>query len=144
VIEFSEKASSEGIVVIISALDGTYLRTGFDNIIHLIPKAEKVKKLQAICKLCTANASFTFRTCLAEQIQLIGGVEAYVPLCRECYLIEHIKQEGEREKLIAKQQQCDASNSNSNDVETRNSSPNGDNQEELSSNDSSNEDSPEK
>lgn len=47
---FSEKAANEGKVVIISALDGTFLRTGFESIMDLIPKAEKVKKLQAICR----------------------------------------------------------------------------------------------
>ena len=39
-----------GKVIIISALDGTFLRTGFENILQLIPKAEKVKKLAAICR----------------------------------------------------------------------------------------------
>jgi thymidine kinase len=100
--EFSEKASNEGKVVIISALDGTYLRTGFDNIINLIPKAEKVKKLAAICKMCPSNASFTFRTCLVEGLQLIGGDEAYMPLCRQCFNIEHTKQEKQKEKLHKK------------------------------------------
>lgn len=57
-----------GKVVILSALDGTFLRTGFENIINLIPKAEKVKKLAAICKICGANAYFTFRTCLVESV----------------------------------------------------------------------------
>lgn len=69
------------------------MRTGFENIINLIPKAEKVKKLSAICKMCGANASFTFRTCLIESVQLIGGDEAYMPLCRECFNREHLKQE---------------------------------------------------
>ncbi len=44
--------SMEDLPNFISALDGTYLRTGFENIIQLIPLAEKVKKLQAICKEC--------------------------------------------------------------------------------------------
>lgn len=103
-IEFSERASNEGKIVIISALDGTFLRTGFENVINLIPKAEKVKKLAAICKLCGQNASFTFRTCLVDAIQLIGGDEAYIPLCRDCFNTEHVKQEKEREKLLKKQQ----------------------------------------
>ena len=87
-----------GKVVIISALDGTFLRTGFDNIINLIPKAEKVKKLAAICKICNQNAYFTFRTILEESIQLIGGDEAYIPLCRECFNTEHVKQEQYKDK----------------------------------------------
>ncbi len=43
--EWSDQAANDGKVVIISALDGTFLRTGFETILQLIPKAEKVKKL---------------------------------------------------------------------------------------------------
>jgi len=57
-----EKAANDGKIVIISALDGTFLRTGFESILQLIPKAEKVKKLAAICKQCNQSAYFTFRT----------------------------------------------------------------------------------
>ena len=45
VVEWSDQAANDGKVVIISALDGTFLRTGFECILQLIPKAEKVKKL---------------------------------------------------------------------------------------------------
>ena len=74
-----------GKVIIISALDGTFLRTGFESILQLIPKAEKVKKLAAICKKCNHSAYFTFRTTQDQSLQLIGGDEAYMPLCRECF-----------------------------------------------------------
>jgi thymidine kinase len=61
-VEWADCAANEGKLVIISALDGTFLRTGFESILQLIPKAEKVKKLQAICRNCNQNASFSFRT----------------------------------------------------------------------------------
>lgn len=71
--------------MIISALDGTFLRTGFENILQLIPKAEKVKKLQAICKKCNQNASFSYRMSDNNELQQIGGEDLYKPLCRECF-----------------------------------------------------------
>ena len=52
IVEFSEKAASHGKVVIISSLQGTFHRGAFPNILTLIPKCEKIKKLTAICKLC--------------------------------------------------------------------------------------------
>lgn len=52
VVEFSENACAMGKIVIISALGGTYLREGFNSILDLVPKAEKIKNLHAICKLC--------------------------------------------------------------------------------------------
>jgi thymidine kinase len=36
-------------IVIIAALDGTFQRKPFGNILNLIPKAEKVTKLNAVC-----------------------------------------------------------------------------------------------
>ena len=122
-------------MVIISALDGTFQRTGFENIINLIPTVEKVKKLAAICKICGQNASFTFRTCLNESVQLIGGGEVYMPLCRECFNKEHTKQELQKEKLLKKQQAVDSS-------EGKHLIESPDLQEDVSSNDSSNDNSP--
>ena len=86
VVEFCENASQAGKIVIVSALGGTYQREGFNSILDLIPKAEKIKQLQAICRLCGHNASFTLRTSSDENIELIGGVEAYMPVCRECFV----------------------------------------------------------
>lgn len=61
------------------------MRGAFPNILTLIPKCEKIKKLTAICKLCKQNASFTFRTASKDCTSLIGGENMYMPLCRECH-----------------------------------------------------------
>ncbi len=52
IVEFSEMAANEQKIVIIASLQGTFLRGTFANIVALIPKCEKIKKLSAICKLC--------------------------------------------------------------------------------------------
>ncbi|TNV76723.1 hypothetical protein FGO68_gene13107 [Halteria grandinella] len=93
IVEWTDRAANDGKLVIISALDGTFLRTGFDTILQLIPKAEKVKKLQAICRNCNQNASFTFRTDSSQALQVIGGEDMYKPLCRECFNEENISKE---------------------------------------------------
>jgi thymidine kinase len=82
-------------IVIISALDGTFQRSGFDQILSLIPKAEKVKKLSAICIECRESAAFSFRMITSKELNVIGGSEMYKPLCRECYNISTHKQEQE-------------------------------------------------
>lgn len=84
-VEFCEKAANNGKVVIVSSLQGTFLRGVFPNIISLIPKCEKIKKLTAICKLCKQNASFTFRTANKDSQKMIGGDDMYMPLCRDCH-----------------------------------------------------------
>jgi thymidine kinase len=50
-----------------------------------MPKCEKVKKLQAICKNCNHQASFHIRTAPKHITQMIGGEDMYKPVCRECY-----------------------------------------------------------
>ena len=58
VAEFAEQAAQAGKIVIISALGATFQREGFKAsegfgaILDLIPKAEKIKQLHAICRLC--------------------------------------------------------------------------------------------
>ena len=88
IVEFSEQAANNGKVVVISSLQGTFLRGAFPNILALIPKCEKIKKLTAICKLCKQNASYTFRTASKDNQNMIGGENMYMPLCRECHARE--------------------------------------------------------
>jgi thymidine kinase len=82
---FSEHAANTGKVVIVAALDTTCVRTMFETIVQLMPKCEKVKKLQAICKGCNHQASFHIRTAPKHVTQMIGGEDMYKPMCRECY-----------------------------------------------------------
>jgi len=61
VVEFSERMANEGKVVIVAALDGTYQKQGFGDILNLVPLAESVVKLNAVCMQCFRDASFTKR-----------------------------------------------------------------------------------
>ncbi len=42
-----------GVIVMVAALDGTFQRKPFGNIINLLPVAEKVTKLTAVCVYCS-------------------------------------------------------------------------------------------
>jgi len=88
IVEFSQMAANSGKIVIMSALNGTFEQTGFPCIMELIPLCEKVKKLSSICKLCSANANYTYKTTPSNSkgFVQIGGAESYIPLCRECLL----------------------------------------------------------
>ena len=75
-------------MIIIAALDGTFERKPFGTILDLIPVAEKVVKLTAVCAICGADACFTQRTVNSKEVQLIGGAELYRPVCRACYKLD--------------------------------------------------------
>lgn len=93
VVAFAELAASEGKIVIMSVLSGTSFRKPFNDVLDLIPKCEKVKQLQAICKICSHPASFTLRTTACDTIELIGGGDIYMPVCRECFNYKTQQQE---------------------------------------------------
>lgn len=84
-IEFCEELANRGKIVIVAALDGTYRRMAFGDILQLIPLAESVIKLSAICMSCFQNASFTKRISAEKAVEIIGGADKYMAVCRECF-----------------------------------------------------------
>lgn len=85
--EYSEKWANAGKVIVVSALDGTFQRKPFGRTLELIPLAEKIDKLHAVCMLCFGDASFSKRISTTDnRVEVIGGSEAYVSTCRKCYL----------------------------------------------------------
>lgn len=61
IVEFAEEQADKGKIVVVAALDGTYQRSGFGNILNLIPLAERVAKLTAVCMRCYGEAAYTQR-----------------------------------------------------------------------------------
>ena len=71
-------------------MNSTFQRKSFGPIVDLLPLAEHVKFLSAICvgngdEKCGNKASFTYRITKDKEIEVIGGLETYKPLCRKCY-----------------------------------------------------------
>ena len=85
VLEFSEAMANAGKIVVVAALDGTFQRKGFDNVLGLVPLAEHVVKLTAICMSCVGDASYTKRTSEDKEVEVIGGADKYMAVCRQCY-----------------------------------------------------------
>ena len=57
----------------------------FGSICDLIPQAERVDKLCAVCVVCGKDAAFTRRLCDSQVVELVGGAETYIPACRACF-----------------------------------------------------------
>ncbi|GKT32639.1 Thymidine kinase like protein [Aduncisulcus paluster] len=95
-VDFCELAACSGCVVMVAALDADFLRRPFAQIAELIPKAEKIDKLTAICKECFKEASFSFRKVDSDALELIGSKEVYIPVCRHCYFELQREKESKR------------------------------------------------
>ena len=90
-VKFCDNLANNGATVIVAGLDGDFNRQPFGEILQLIPLAERVTKLSAICDYenCKKNASFTHRTLTTEEIVVVGGSDKYKAYCREHYNTSH-------------------------------------------------------
>jgi thymidine kinase len=77
--------------VIVVGLDGDSDRKPFGDILQLIPIADKVIRLTALCKRCGDGTVALFSALISglegkvEQIY-VGGADKYLPMCRKHYL----------------------------------------------------------
>ena len=86
VVEFADRVANLRKVVLVAGLDGTFERKNFNRILELIPMAEIVNKLKAVCMGCGEDAAFTKRLASDDKrIEVIGGAEKYMACCRKCY-----------------------------------------------------------
>ncbi|KAM6472913.1 thymidine kinase, cytosolic [Liasis olivaceus] len=85
IVEFCETMANAGKTVIVAALDGTFQRKAFGNILQLVPLAESVVKLNAVCMECYHEASYTKRLGTEKEVEVIGGADKYHSVCRVCY-----------------------------------------------------------
>ncbi|GFR78351.1 thymidine kinase [Elysia marginata] len=58
---------------------------GFGDILNLVPIAENVVKLNAVCMKCFGDGSFTKRKGSEKKVEVIGGTEMYLATCRGCF-----------------------------------------------------------
>lgn len=85
VVEFCDEMAERGKTVIVAALDGTFQKKGFGDILNLVPLAESVIKLTAVCMSCNHEGSFTKRKGTETAVEVIGGAEMYLAVCRRCF-----------------------------------------------------------
>jgi len=73
--------------IVVIGLSGDFKREPFGQILDLIPIADKVVKLNALCSYCKdgTEALFTHRLSNESEQVVIGNIN-YVPVCRKHYL----------------------------------------------------------
>ncbi len=76
--------------VIAAGLDGDFNRNPFGDVLRLIPHAESITKLTALCKKCGdgTEAIFSKRIVANKELQLVGSDDMYEACCRKHYNIK--------------------------------------------------------
>ena len=87
VVDWAESMANMGKVVVVAALDGTFQRKPFGDILSLVPLAEEVTKLKAVCMNCFEEAAFSKRITSDDEgkVEVIGGADKYMAVCRSCF-----------------------------------------------------------
>ncbi len=82
IIPIVKKLVRRGIRVILAGLDQDYRGVPFGPIPHLMAVADRVDKVQAICTVCGAPATKTFRKNVEDDAQvLVGETDLYEARC---------------------------------------------------------------
>ncbi|VFQ84828.1 unnamed protein product [Cuscuta campestris] len=97
----SEAADHDGKTVIVSGLDGDYLRRSFGSVLDIIPIADTVTKLTAQCEVCGDRAHFTLRKTEENKTELIAGADVYMPVCRKHFVSGQVLKEATRDIIEA-------------------------------------------
>lgn len=89
----TEWADTLDVHLVIAGLDGTSERNPFGDLLRLIPHAEEVERLHALCAFCCDGTVASFSKYIApskvQEIQ-VGGADLYRPVCRKHYLNPHL------------------------------------------------------
>ena len=82
---FVKKALVDGKTIILTGLDGDYKQDKIGEILDCIPLADKVFKLSAMCMKCMdgTHGPFTKRIVNSDKVELVGGKEMYMAVCRK-------------------------------------------------------------
>lgn len=83
--EVCQTLANLGKRVIVAGLDMDYLGRPFGPIPQLMAIAEFVTKVHAICMECGFQANHSYRKSEEDSLVLLGEVDKYLPLCRECF-----------------------------------------------------------
>lgn len=83
--QFVKKALVHGKTVLLTGLDGDYKQEKIGEILDCVPLADKVFKLTAMCMECMdgTHGPFTKRIVNSDKIELVGGKEMYMAVCRK-------------------------------------------------------------
>ncbi len=82
-------ADNDHKIIIAAGLSGDFNRNPFGDILRLIPHADKITKLSALCKYCGDGTSAHFSKLTVEKPEgnvMVGAIEKYQAVCRKHYL----------------------------------------------------------
>lgn len=85
-VDVCNELANRGVRVIVAGLDMDYKGVPFGPIPALCAIADDVQKVHAICVKCGALAYVSHRKVQGDKRVMLGEMQEYEPLCRDCYI----------------------------------------------------------
>ena len=85
-VDVCNELANRGVRVIVAGLDMDYKGVPFGPIPALSAIADDVQKVHGICVKCGALAYVSHRKVHGDKRVMIGEMQEYEPLCRDCYI----------------------------------------------------------
>ena len=85
IVEVCTSLADRGVRVVVAGLDMDYAGKPFGPMPQLMSTAEYVTKVHAICVDCGNLANHSFRLAADTSVVLLGELDVYKPLCRNCF-----------------------------------------------------------
>lgn len=86
---YCEQWANEGKIVEVCGLSGDYRRQPFEQISLLVPLAEHISFVTAVCRDTGREAPFTMRLSDEEQQEVIGSTDKYQAVSRDRYFADN-------------------------------------------------------
>lgn len=80
-----QQLADQGVRVIVAGLDMDFKRLPFGPMPALCAIADDVTKVHAICVQCGSLANYSHRIVEGQKQVMLGEMQEYIPLCRNCY-----------------------------------------------------------
>jgi thymidine kinase len=89
-IDFTNKCLELKKFIIVAGLQADFKGHKFGKILDLIPICTNIKRLHAYCAICSKSkhcriAIYSKKITKSKRINDIGGIDKYIPVCREHY-----------------------------------------------------------
>jgi thymidine kinase len=91
IVDVCNSLADNGIRIVIAGLDMDYTGKPFGPVPALLSIAEFITKVHAICTRCGNLAQYSFRKSDDSRQVLLGEMDVYEPLCRQCFNKAHGK-----------------------------------------------------
>jgi thymidine kinase len=94
-VEVCNLLANQGKRVIVAGLDMDFRGNPFGPMPALCAVAEDVTKVHAVCVRCGELAQFSHRLVAGDNQVMLGEMQTYEPLCRQCY--DHCSEQAKKE-----------------------------------------------